>query len=154
MSGTLNYQQALKSAAVNCSKSEKCSSEIIASLRQWGLTEDEISTGIDYLIREKFIDDQRYAANFVHDKFRLNKWGKVKIGYMLRQKRIAEILISETLESIRNEDYEETIRELLSNKVKSIKGSSDRERKGKLAVFAQGRGFVSEIAYHIASEII
>jgi regulatory protein len=154
MSGTLTYQQALKSAAVNCSKSEKCSFEVISSLRQWGLTEEEISTCIDYLTREKFIDDQRYAANFVHDKFKFNKWGKVKIAYMLRQRRIAESLISEALESIPNEDYEETIRELLRNKVKSIKGSSDRERKGKLAVFAQGRGFESDIAYRIAGEII
>ena len=118
------------------------------------MTEEEISTGIDYLTREKFVDDQRYAANFVHDKFRFNKWGKVKIAYMLRQKRIAENLIEDALESIPDENYEDTIRELLRIKVKSIKGTAERERKGKLAVFAQGRGFESDIAYRIAGEII
>jgi len=121
MPGTLTYKQALKNASVICSKSEKCSSEIIASFRQWGLTEEEISTGIDYLKKEIFIDDQRYAANFVHDKFRFNKWGKIKIAYMLRQKRIAESLIADALENIPEEDYEATIRELLRSKVKSIR---------------------------------
>lgn len=154
MAATLSYQQALKSAAVVCSKSEKCSSDMMISLRQWGLSDEEITTGIEFLIQENFIDDERYALHFVHDKFRLNKWGKVKIAYMLRQKQIAQHLIEKSLDSIANEDYEKTIRELLIAKVKSIKGTSVHERKGKLAVFAQGRGFESEIAYRIAGEII
>jgi regulatory protein len=154
MSATLSFQQALKNAATVCSKSEKCSSDIIVFLRQRGLSDDEIKNAIEFLIREKFIDDQRYALNFVHDKFRFNKWGKVKTAYMLRQKRIPENLIVESLCKISDEEYETTIRDLLLNKVKSIKGTGEHERKGKLIVFAQGRGFESDIAYRIASEII
>jgi regulatory protein len=154
MAGTLSYQQVLKNAAVVCSKSEKCTSEMTASLRQWGLSDEEITTGIDFLVTEKFINDQRYALNYVHDKFRFNKWGKVKIAYMLRQKRIAEHLISESLEAISDVDYEKTIVELLKAKAKSIKAVSEYEIKGKLAVFAQSRGFDSDISYRIANEII
>lgn len=154
MGATSSYQQILKNAAVVCSKTDKCSSDIITSLRQSGLSDEEITAGIDFLIKEKFIDDQRYTLHFVHDKFKFNKWGKVKIAYMLRHKRIPENLIAEALDSITDEDYVKTIRELLKAKVKSVKGSSEHERKGKLAVFAQGRGFESDIAYRIASEII
>jgi len=154
MASTLSYQQAIKSASVTCSKSEKCSSDIIANFRQWGLSDEEIANGIYFLIQEKFINEQRYAENFVHDKFRLNKWGKIKIAYMLRQKRIPENLIWESLNNIPNEDYEKTIREILIAKFKTVKGASEHDQKGKLAVFAQGRGFESEIAYRIAGEII
>jgi len=150
----LSYQQILKNAAVVCSKSDKCSSDMIGSLRQRGLSDEEITAGIDFLINEKFIDDKRYTLHFVHDKFKFNKWGKVKIAYMLRQKHIAQHLIEKSLDSIADEDYEKTICELLKAKVKSVKGANDHERKGKLAVFAQGRGFESDIAYRIAGEII
>jgi regulatory protein len=90
----------------------------------------------------------------VHDKFKFNKWGRIKIAYILRQKHIAENLINNALDSIEEKDYEGVIRDLLETKVKLIKGTNDHERKGKLAVFAQGHGFESDIAYRIAGEII
>lgn len=150
----ISYQQALKNAGVLCSKAEKCSFDIRTTLRRWGLSEEEINNGINFLIKEKFIDEQRYALNFVHDKFRFNKWGKVKIAYMLRQKRIPENLIAESLDCITDEDYQKAIRDMLLVKMKSLKVNNEHELKGKLAVFAQGRGFESEIAYHIAGEIV
>lgn len=150
----ISYQQALKNAGVLCSKAEKCSFDIRTTLRRWGLSEEEINNGINFLIKEKFIDEQRYALNFVHDKFRFNKWGKVKIAYMLRQKRIPENLIEESLSSISDEDYEKAIRDLLLSKVRNLKATSTHERKGKLAVFAQGHGFEGDIAYRIAGEIV
>lgn len=154
MAGTISNQQAVKNASVLCSKSEKCSYDIIALFKKWDLSEEEITKGLDYLIKEKFIDDARFSQNFVHDKFRLNKWGKVKIAYMLRMRRIPESIIAESLSSMPDEDYEQTIRDLLRSKLKSVKGATKHEIKGKLAAFAQGRGFESEIAWRMAGEII
>jgi regulatory protein len=154
MTDPVFFQQVLKNAAVLCSKSEKCSADLIQGFRKSGLTNEEIVTAIEYLKKEKFIDDKRYAYHFVSDKLRLNKWGKVKIAYMLRQKHIDEHLIEDSLATIPEEDYEGTLRELLMSKAKSVKGISTYERKGKLAVFAQGRGFESDLAYRVASEII
>jgi regulatory protein len=154
MSEMVSYQQILNNAAVICSKSEKCSSDIVSVFKKSGMSAEEIRSGIEYLTRERFIDDQRYALHFVHDKFKLNKWGKIKISYMLRQKHIADSLIDNALNSIVEEDYEATLRELLLIKVKSISGATDHERKGKLVVFAQGRGFESDISYRIAGYIV
>jgi len=142
----MKYQHALKLAAGMCSKSDKCKADIIATFRDWELSEEEIDEGISYLIKEKFIDDQRYATHFVHDKFRLNKWGKIKIAYMLRMKRLEEDVIREALNSIPAEDYEQTIRNILTVKNKSVKGSGSREGKAKLISFAQSRGFAIELA--------
>lgn len=154
MADPVSFRQALKNAAAICSKSEKCSADLIAVFRKSGLTNEDIVRAIDYLKKEKFIDDKRYADHFVNDKFRLNKWGKVKIAYMLRQKHIEEQLIENSLAGLPEEDYVETLRELLRSKARSVKGISTRERKGKLAVFAQGRGFESDLAYRVAGEII
>ncbi len=149
-----SFRQALKNAAILCSKAEKCSADLISGFKKSGMNEDEIGAAIDYLKNEKFIDDKRYAVHFVSDKFRLNKWGRVKIAYMLRQKHIDEKLIEDSLTYIADEDYERTLRELLIGKAKSIKGSSSFERKGRLVNFAQSRGFESDIAYRVAGEII
>lgn len=154
MADNLSYKQAIKNAAVLCSKSEKCSADLIAGFKKSGMTEEQIRTAIEYLQKEKFIDDQRYTVNFVNDRFRLNKWGKVKIAYMLRQKHIDEQLIENSLENIQKEEYEETLRELLMVKVKSVKGISNQERVKKLAHFAQSRGFESDLAFRVAGEVI
>src|ERR1035437_7695009 len=153
MEGFINYRQALTKAMAMCSQSERCRFDIVAKLRQWELSEEEIAEAIDYLVKEHFLDEERFVRFYVNDKLRFNKWGKVKLTYMLRQKQIPENIIRESLDQINNDLYLKTLRNLLVSKVKSIKGSSGYERKGKLAVFAQSHGFEAELAFRMAGEI-
>ena len=154
MTGDLNYRQALTKAMAMCSQSERCRFDIVTKLRQWELPEKEIAEALDYLIKEHFLDEERFVRFYVNDKLRFNKWGKVKLTYMLRQKQIPENIISASLDQINDDLYMKTLRNLLVLKVKSIKGASDYERKGKLAVFAQSHGFEAELAFRIAGELI
>lgn len=149
-----NYRQAVSKISEICSKSEKSRSEVIRKLKDWDLTAEEISKAIEFLVSEKYIDDQRYAGSFVRDKFRFNKWGKIKIAYMLRQKGIDEDVISDALDDISEEDYRETITGLLKAKVRSVKGKSNYERVSKLASFAQSHGFEAGLAINIARELL
>jgi len=154
MTGDINYRQALTKAMAMCSQSERCRFDIVTKLRQWELPEDEIEDAVAYLIKEHFLDEERFVRFYVNDKLRFNKWGKVKLSYMLRQKQIPENIIRESLDQINDDLYLKTLRNLLVSKVKSIKGASDYERKGKLAVFAQSHGFEAELAFRIAGELI
>jgi len=154
MEGDLNYRQALTKVMAMCSQSERCRFDIVAKLRQWELPEKEIAEALDYLIKEHFLNEERFVRFYVNDKLRFNKWGKVKLTYMLRQKQIPENIISASLDQINDDLYMKTLRNLLVSKVKSIKGASDYERKGKLAVFAQSHGFEAELAFRIAGELI
>lgn len=137
-----------------CSQSERCRFDIVTKLRLWELSEEEIEEALSYLIKERFLDEGRFVRFYVNDKLRFNKWGKVKLTYMLRQKQIPENLIRESLNRINDDLYMKTLRNLLVSKVKSIKGASDYQRKGKLAVFAQSHGFEAELAFRIAGELI
>jgi regulatory protein len=154
MTGDLNYRQALTKAMALCSQSERCRFDIITKLRQWELSEEEIAEAVDYLVKEHFLDEERFVRFYVNDKLRFNKWGKVKLTYLLRQKQIPEDIIREALSQINDELYIKTLRNLLISKVKSVKGASGYERKGKLAVFAQSHGFEAELAFRIAVELI
>src|ERR1035437_2448689 len=150
MEGFINYRQALTKAMAMCSQSERCRFDIVAKLRQWELSEEEIAEAIDYLVKERFLDEERFVRFYVNDKLRFNKWGKIKLSFMLRQKQIPEPIIREELSQISDDLYLKTLRSLLISKVKSVKGATDYERKGKLAVFAQSHGFEAELAFRIA----
>lgn len=154
MEGNINYRLALTKVMGMCSQSERCRADIVAKLRQWELPEDEITQALDYLTRERFLDEERFVRFYVNDKLRFNKWGKVKLSFMLRQKQIPEELIKAALSRIDSAFYEQTLHDLLLSKIKSVKGASMFERKGKLAVFAQRHGFEADLAFRIAGKLI
>ena len=154
MEGNINYRQALTKVMAMCSQSERCRFDIVTKLTQWELSEEEIAEAVDYLVKEHFLDEERFVRFFVNDKLRFNKWGKVKLRFMLRQKQIPEIIVREALDQIDDDLYIKTLQSLLKSKVKSVKGISEYERKGKLALFAQGHGFEAELAFRIANELI
>ena len=154
MEGSVHYRQALTKAMAFCSRSERCRHEVTAKLRQWAVSEEDIQRALDYLIEERFLDERRFVLFYINDKLRFNKWGKIKLTYMLRQKQISEELIRSELSQIDDDLYKKTLLDLLKSKIRSIKGESDYERTGKLAVFAQGHGFEAELAFKLAGKII
>ena len=154
MEGGLHYRQVLTKAMAFCSQSERCRHDVIAKLRQWEVSEEDIQPALDYLIHERFLDEKRFVLFYINDKLRFNKWGRIKLTFMLRQKQIPEVLIKSELSQIDEDLYQKTLLDLLKTKIRSIKGESDYERTGKLAVFAQGHGFEADLAFKLASQII
>jgi regulatory protein len=154
MDGNMNYRQALTKAMAMCSQSERCRFDVAAKLRLWELSEEEISKAIDYLIKERFLNEERFVNFYVNDKLRFNKWGKIKLTYMLRQKQIPGELIRSALNRIDDDFYKKILSDLLQSKIKSVKGATEYERKGKLAVFGQSHGFEAELAFYLSGQLI
>ncbi len=146
-----SYKDALRRAAALCSNQEQCTGTILEKLRTWGVDTDEAQRVIQKLKEEKFLDDLRYAKFFVRDKYRLNRWGKVKITAMLRQKKIENSLIEEALNEIDMKEYEEICADLIKTKSATLNESNHYVRKGKLFRFAAGRGFESDLIHRILS---
>jgi regulatory protein len=141
---TTSYTQALSKAMAICSKAEKCVSDIQTKLDEWGVEKADTQKIIKTLITEKFIDEERYARYFVRDKFRFNQWGKVKIVFILKSKKIPATLIEEALQEINDEAYLELLIKLLKDKAKKTKFVNEYDKKGKLVRFAQSKGFEFE----------
>ena len=133
----------LNKAATYASRYEHCESEVREKLLAWGGSNEEVNEIIAYLIKERYIDNQRYANSYTKDKFRFNHWGKYKISMMLRSKDIDSDTIEEALSQIEEEEYLEKLQQILHDKLRSLKYSSEYEKKGKLFKFAQSRGFES-----------
>ncbi len=149
----MDPKEALKRVQNICSKQEKCRRDIHEKLISWNLPDKEINTFIASLEKEGFIDEQRYAESFVRDKLRINKWGKRKIEYLLKQKHIPEHMISTSLDQIRNDEYKELLHTEIMKKLKSLRTTNSYEKKRKLIQFAQQRGFEYEVIYQVLDKI-
>lgn len=140
-------------AAVLCSRSEKCTSEIQDKLKLWGLSAEDSELVIKKLITEKYIDDERFARAYAKDKFRFNRWGKQKIEYMLRAKKINQETVQLALEEITDEGYSSELLKLIADKEKTIKAKDPYDKRNKLMRFAMGRGFESGKIYAALKEL-
>jgi regulatory protein len=140
----LSKKEALSLITRYCSREERCIADTTSKLKKYNLPQIVIDEILEFLTKEKYIDDFRYAKAFVSDKFRFNKWGRIKIGYMLKQKHISDTIIEDALDSIDSEVYIELLSEELIKKKRSLKNLSGYELKGKLYQFAAGRGFESD----------
>jgi regulatory protein len=141
----VSFNKALAKMAALCSKSEKCAHDAEQKLLMWGVSNEDSVKIIARLREEKYIDDLRFATYFVRDKYRFNKWGRVKIVYALRMKKIASETIREAVAVIDEDDYIKTARELIDSKNRSIRGCDVYTRNVKLFRFLSGRGFEPEI---------
>ena len=149
----LTYEQALLRAASLCSGSEHCSSEIRKKLLLWGVTSSQAEKIILYLINEKYIDNKRFCRAYCLDKFRYNHWGRIKIGQMLRMLEMKNEDINEGLESINEEDYEEVLLHILTQKNRQLKDSDPYIRKGKLIRHALSKGFESYLITEVLLQL-
>ncbi|WP_455498961.1 regulatory protein RecX [Coprobacter sp.] len=151
MSKPLSSQEALHKAAAYCSSSEQCRYDITEKLRRWGVENEDVLKIIEHLVQQNFIDEARYSKGFVNDKFRFNKWGRIKIIHALRQKKIPENLISEAINTIDKDQYVKTLREILETKCKGMKATDNYDMQAKLFRFAVSRGFepdIIQIVFH------
>ena len=153
MTTSLSYKDALARATELCSRSEKCSFDIVLKCREWQLPREESNQLITWLVQEKFIDHLRFATSFVNDKFRFNKWGKVKLAYALRQKQIEEQFIREALSRLPEDAYRKVLLDLLSAKAKSVKEKDAYTRRNKLLSFAMSHGFETEEALEVIGKL-
>ncbi len=149
MADSTFYKSALSRAMALCSRREYCTADIRTKLLAWGAGENDTERILGTLIKENFLNEARYTEAFVKDKFTGNKWGKVKIAAHLKSKSIPGDLIRHALESIDDELYIRTLREIIHSHRKSVKAKNLFDLKGKLLRFGLSRGFESHLLYDL-----
>lgn len=136
-------------AASYCSISEHCIADVEQKLFLWKVEKEMSNEIIKKLIEDDFINEKRFSEAFVRDKFRFNKWGKMKIGLALREKKIDKTIIENALNVIDVGEYEEMLAQLLKNKLQTIKYDYEYEKQGKLFKYAQSKGFETNVIERI-----
>lgn len=145
-SGLMPKEVALGKATALCSGSEHCMSQIMEKLSLWNVSPQDSYDIMDYLVKEKYIDNRRFARAYCHDKFCYNHWGRIKIRQMLRHLRLGDEEIEEGMETIDEEDYIEALNDVLRAKDRTLKDKDKYLRKAKLVRHLLSRGFETELA--------
>ena len=145
MKKEMTEQEAYLQLAALCAQAEHCQQEMRDKMRRWELDETVQNRIIARLVKERYIDDERYTRAFVKDKIRYNKWGRRKVQQALWMKHIDTDIQQRVLDEIDEKEYLDVLRPLLKQKRKSIKAANDYELNQKLVRFALGRGFGFDI---------
>ena len=138
-------QDAYLQLAALCAQAEHCQQEMRDKMKRWDIdaaTQDRI---VARLVKERYVDDERYARAFVKDKIRYNKWGRRKVQQGLWLKHIDDDIQERVLGEVDDSEYLAVLRPLLKQKVRSIRAENDYERTQKIVRFALGRGFTFDI---------
>ena len=138
-------QETYLSLAALCAQAEHCQWEMLEKMRRWELSDEAQARVMERLMKERYVDDERYARAFVKDKVRYNKWGRRKVEQALWQKHIGDSVRLQVLDEVDDDEYISILRPLLQQKRRSTKAASDYELNQKLIRFAVSRGFTMDI---------
>lgn len=134
-------ERALQRLEQLCVRSEHCTAELAAKLRGWKILPDDAEAIIHSLQRRRFVDDERFARAFVRDKYRFNRWGRIKIRMELRAKRIPAEVIESAMAGIDEETYTAGLKALIDAKMRAAHGDDAFKTRQKIFRAAVSRGF-------------
>ncbi len=146
-------QEILSKAMQCCSRKEYNSRAMLEKIISWGCVQEDAQSIVNALIEQKFIDDRRYTEAYVKDKLHFNKWGRIKMAYMLRMQGIDETIIRTALNDLEENEYKQILGDELAKKYKTIRSDNITETKGKLFRFAASRGFETDVIYQVVEQI-
>lgn len=135
-----------------CAYQERCDQEVRQKLFDWGLVAEDIDALIADLIKNNFLNEERFASAYVSGKFRIKKWGRVKIKSQLKLKKISAYSIHKALSEIDDEEYIKTARELIESKSRLIKAKNNWDKINKLRRYLASKGFETEFVYELVSD--
>ena len=151
---TKTAEQALAALMRLCARAEKSEGDARRLLRGWGVAEAEAGQVVARLVRERFIDDRRYAEAFVREKLRLSGWGEYKLRTALQRKGIARELIDAALQQTDRPAMAARLAERLARTARSTRAENDYELKTKLIRYGLSLGYDYETVLDTVSQLI
>ena len=148
----LTPDQVLDKMAKYCAYQERCVKDVKDKLKTYDIPQESKDEILDYLLDNRFVDNERFAKAFVRGKVNQSGWGVNKIRFHLMQKGIDKELIDEALGQTDEEVYRQRLIDILKTKSKTVKAASDYEKKRKLAAYAMQKGFEGPLVWEVVKE--
>ena len=131
-----------------CAYQDRSVAEVRTKLKGYLLSEEDIKNNLNELIEEEFLNDERFASNFVKSKLCAKGWGAAKIKFHLKQKGISNEIITNVLNEVEETEWNEQ----LQQNIEKWKRSNELSHTTypKLVRFLSGKGFsISDIMKHL-----
>ncbi|HBJ76825.1 MAG TPA: hypothetical protein DDY68_03105 [Porphyromonadaceae bacterium] len=112
-----------------------------------------IASVLNSLIKGNYINEERYTEAFVHDKIFLEHWSKKRVSWELRGKEINTSYVERALDKIPQEEYQNSLFQLLCKKRGTLKDGDWKEEKTRLKEYALRKGFDFETITIVLSQM-
>ena len=143
----LTAEQAYLRATAYCARAEHCRHDLMQRMLRGGLSREDCEDVLDRLEDEGYVNSQRYAQAYAHDKLRYERWGRQKIRQGLAAKRIPEADIRAALDELDEEEYRTILGEVVRRKLAATTAETDFQRNQKVARYAISRGFEPALVF-------
>ncbi|CAH0275016.1 regulatory protein RecX [Chryseobacterium sp. Bi04] len=135
----------IKMKLVNyCVYQDRCHAEVEQKMREFLLIEEAKEEILLYLMKENYLNEERFTRSYIRGKFYIKHWGKNKIKMHLKQKQISEKLINMCFDEIYEDDYMKTITRIYEDYFSKQTGLKEYQRKSKTIKYLMSRGFEYE----------
>ncbi len=159
---TINYQlkmnpekklftfEEIKQKLVNyCVYQDRCHSEVEQKMREFVLIPEAKDEILLYLMKENYLNEERFTRSYIRGKFYIKNWGKTKIKIHLKQKGITDKLISTCFDEIDENDYVSIINKIYENYAGKQKGLKDYQKKSKTIKHLLNKGFEYDLILQV-----
>lgn len=136
-----------------CVYQDRCHQEVRSKLLDLGIYGDDLEAIIVDLIQEDFLDEERFARSYARGKFRMKRWGRIRIQQELKRKKVSAYCLRKAMEEIDETEYLEVLTELLKKKIATVKGANAFQRNSKAGAYAISRGYESYLVWEVVKTI-
>jgi regulatory protein len=150
----LTPQQAKEKIQHYCAYQERSHSEVRHKLYSYGLYKSDVDEILSTLIVDGFLNEERFAKAYAGGKFRMKKWGRLKIVNGLEAKGVSKTCIRLGLKEIDETDYTEALHRILLDKSFLIEEENLFVKRDKLSKFAIQKGYEPELVWKTLREIL
>jgi len=137
-----------------CAYQDRCHKEVISKLREMNMIPQAIDLIVGHLIKENFLNEERFARSFARGKFKIKKWGKNRIVNELKHRDISKYNITTALKEIESKEYLNTFNALAKKRLSEIREKDLQKRRKKLADYLLYRGWESGMVYEKVYELV
>jgi regulatory protein len=137
-----------------CAYQDRCHKEVIEKLQNMHMIPQAIDVIVTELIQDNFLNEERFAKSFARGKFRIKKWGRLRITRELKLRQISKYNIDTALKEIEETAYLNTLDELAKKRNDAVKESNPYKRKKKIADYLLYRGWESHLVYEKINELV
>lgn len=131
---------------------QRSKKELSRKLQQKKISEKTIKKVLEILEKQKYIDDEKFAKNFLEDKLKSKPAGRRLLKLKLSEKGISREILQKTIDENYSDEKEFEAASLLLKKYKTgIKKADSNEMKSKCYRYLISRGFDFEIVKKLLS---
>ena len=149
----ISFLKAKHKIEAYCAYQDRCHQEVRNKLIQWSLSLEQQDQIIADLISNRFLDEERFAESYTSGKFRIKRWGRIKIRQHLKAKNIPEYCITKAIKTIDLDEYYETMIQLVEKKARELQSEKDTfKKKAKIIRYLASKGYEQDLIFEAINE--